>query len=275
MNHRLGRDVRPSLSMITAEFLIPLLARDRAPMVAFPETESNRNEVSLPTLPARYQEPWEAPFQQRLTNLLRPGQTILDVGAGRKPTLSPDRRPKDCTYVGLDISADELAAAPVGSYDETWVADVTERVSGLEGRFDIVVSWQVLEHVRPLEAAFDNFYAYLRPGGHFVGQFSGMYSYFGLANRLIPHRLTAWLVDRFTERSSNSVFPAHYHRCRESALRSILAPWARADIVPRFTGAPYLRSFPPAQWVYLLYEDWAMRSAHPDLATHYIVEAER
>jgi SAM-dependent methyltransferase len=231
--------------------------------------------VSLPALPDRYQEPWRAPFQRRLENVLRPGQTILDVGAGRSPTIPPDRRPDGTRYVGLDISAAELAAAPPGSYDETWVADVTHRVPELEDRFDLILSWQVLEHVRPLGAAFDNFHAYLRPGGRFVGQFSGTFSYFGLANRLIPHGLTAWLVDRFTERTSDNVFPAHYHRCWDGALRHILAPWAHAEIVPRYTGAAYLRAVPPAQALYLLYEDWAMRSGQLDLATHYIVEAER
>lgn len=229
----------------------------------------------MPTLPARYQEPWRAPFERRLEELLRPSQTILDVGAGRSPTIPPDRRPENTRYVGLDISARELAAAPPGSYDETWVSDVTQRVPELEDRFDLILSWQVLEHVRPLGAAFDNFHAYLRPGGRLVGQFSGTFSYFGLASRLIPHRLTAWLVGRFTERSSDSVFPAHYHRCWDGALRRILAPWARAEIVPRYTGAAYLRPLPPAQGLYLVYEDWAMRSGRRNLATHYFVEAER
>lgn len=229
----------------------------------------------MPRLPDRYQEPWRAPFHDRVERLIVPGMTILDVGAGRSPTIPPARRPKGSRYVGLDVSADELAAAPSGSYDEVWVADATRRVPELEDRFDLVLSWQVLEHVKPLGAAFDNFHAYLRPGGRFVGQFSGTFSYFGLASRLIPHRLTALLVGRFTERSADSVFPAHYHRCWDGALRHILAPWARADITPRYTGAAYLRFLPPAQRLYLVYENWAMRSGRRDLATHYLVEADR
>jgi SAM-dependent methyltransferase len=229
----------------------------------------------VPGLPERYQEPWRAPFERRLADLLRPGSTILDVGAGRNPTIPPDRRPPGTRYVGLDISAEELAAAPPGSYDETWVADVTEHVAELDERFDLVLSWQVLEHVRPLGAAFDNFFVYLRPGGTFIGQFSGTFSYFALASRLIPNRLTAWLVDRFTERSATQVFPAHYHRCWDSALRRILRRWGRVDITPRYTGAGYLRAMPPAQAIYLRYEDWAMRTGRRDLATHYLVEADR
>ena len=40
-------------------------------------------------------------------------------------------------------------------------------------------------------------------------------------------------------------------------------------------GSRFLASLPPAQWLYLVYEDWAMRSGRRDLATHYLVEAER
>ena len=229
----------------------------------------------MPTLPDRYQQPWRAPFHRRLEALLRPGLTVLDVGAGRSPTIPPEQRPLGVTYVGLDISEAELAMAGPGAYDETWVADITQHLPELEGRFDLILSWQVLEHVRPLSVAFENLRTYSRPGGVFIGQFSGQWSYFALLNRAIPHRLTAALVDRFTERDAGAVFPAYFDHCRDSRLRPMLTRWSRVEIVPRYTGAGYLRFLPPAQWLYLKYEDWAMRSGRRDLATHYLVEAER
>jgi 2-polyprenyl-6-hydroxyphenyl methylase/3-demethylubiquinone-9 3-methyltransferase len=200
---------------------------------------------------------------------------ILDVGSGRRPTIAPADRPPGCRYVGLDVSAAELAAAPSGSYDEMWVADATIPVAALEGRFDLVVSFQVLEHVRSLDRAVACFHSYLRPNGHFIGQFSGTFSFFGLANRVIPDRLTAWLVDRLTDRSADSVFPAHYHHCWDRQIRRILRPWSNAAIEPRFLGAGYLRALPPLQRIYLVYEGWAMRTGQRDLATHYLVDATR
>ena len=226
-------------------------------------------------LPARYQERWEAPFEAHLNDALRPGMTILDVGAGRRPTIEPDARPVGCRYVGLDISRAELDAAPPGSYDETWVADVTQRVPDLDGRFDLILSFQVLEHVKPLDAAFENFRAYLRPGGRFIAQFSGTLSFFGLASRVVPHRLTLWLLRRFTDRPVDTVFPAHYHRCWDREIRHMLRPWARAEVVPRYTGAAYLARLPALQAVYLAYENWAERTGRRDLATHYLVDAAR
>jgi SAM-dependent methyltransferase len=228
-----------------------------------------------PSLPARYQGSWRAPFFELVEERLRPGIAILDVGAGRTPTISAERRPAGVEYVGLDISAAELAVAGPGAYDETWIADITQHIPELDGRFDLILSWQVLEHVKPLSGAFENLRRYLRPGGIFVGQFSGQLSYFALINRVIPHRLTAMLVDRFTERDADAVFPAYFDGCRDSRLRPMLTRWSRAEVIPRYTGAAYLRFLPPAQWLYLKYEDWAMRSGRRDLATHYIVEARR
>jgi SAM-dependent methyltransferase len=230
---------------------------------------------SMRRLPARYLEPWRSPFEKLLADIASPGMTILDVGSGRHPTLPVDRRPAGVHYVGLDISGSELAAADEGAYDETWIADATRRVPDLEDRFDLVVSWQVLEHVRPLDDALDNFRVYLRPNGRLLAHFSGSFSYFALANRVIPHQATAWLVDRFTDRPASLVFPAHYHHCWNSALRRILRSWSEVEIVPRYTGATYLRFAPPAQWLYLIYEDWLVRTNQRDLATHYLVRARR
>src|SRR4051794_27696194 len=55
-------------------------------------------------LPPRYLEPWSAQFDACIQPLLFPGVRILDAGAGRKPTIPPELRPRDCYYVGVDIS---------------------------------------------------------------------------------------------------------------------------------------------------------------------------
>lgn len=229
----------------------------------------------MPAMPARYTEAWRGPFDERLAASLRPGMAILDVGSGRRPTVSPENRPPGTRYVGLDISAAELALAPPGSYDETFVADAVRRVPELEGRFDLIVSWQVLEHVKPLEAAFENFRAYLKPGGHVLTQFSGTFSYFALVSRLIPRRVTAWLVHRFEGRDASAVFPAHYHDCWYSRITEILRPWSSSDVVPRYRGANYLHKLGPIRSLYLIFENWLVRSGRRNLATHYLVRAQR
>ena len=57
---------------------------------------------------------------------LRPRQTVGDVGGGKQPFLSVERKADlACRVIGIDISSEELARAPSGAYDEVIVGDIT------------------------------------------------------------------------------------------------------------------------------------------------------
>jgi SAM-dependent methyltransferase len=226
------------------------------------------------TLPERYAEPWREAFYDRVASVLAPGAAILDVGAGRAPTIPVDLRPRDSRYVGLDVSASELAAAPAGSYDETVVADLLGAPIELAGAFDLAVSWQVLEHVRSLPAALAAIRGFLRPGGHLAALLSGRWALFAVANRLVPRGLGLRFMGATLGREPDTVFPAHYDSATMRGLTTALADWASHEIVPRYRGAEYLSGLPRAQSVYLRYEDRAHES-HPNLATHYLVFAQK
>jgi len=227
----------------------------------------------LGRLPERYAEPWRAAFDRRVEAALVPGVKILDVGSGRRPTIPAEQRPSGTWYAGLDLSRSELEQAPPGSYDEWHVADVARPLPELEGRFDVIVSWQVLEHVRPLAVALEHLRAYLRPGGRMVAQLSGRFSAFGLINMAVPPRLGVVAMQRLLNRDPETVFPAYYDHCTYRGLAEMLRGWSEAEIVPRYGGAGYFRFFRPAQAAYLLYEDWACRGGHRSLATHYLIAA--
>ena len=226
-------------------------------------------------LPARYQASWREEFDARLASALRPGAAVLDVGAGRHPTIPPSQRPPGCRYAGLDLSARELEAAPPGWYDDIAVADIETPVPELRGSFDLVVSFLVLEHVADLQAAFENIRSYLRPEGRFVAFFSGAFSAFGLANRLLPPRVSVFLLRRLLQRDPESVFPAYYDRCWASALQKMLANWPRAEIHPMWYGAGYFRFFRPLQAAYVGYEEWARLGGRSNLGPYYLVDATR
>lgn len=225
-------------------------------------------------LPERYADGHREMFDAHVRPLLRPGAAVLDVGAGRAPTFAPSSRP-GCTYVGLDLLAAELAAAPPGSYDETVASDVTTLVPELVERFDAVVSWQVLEHVKPLDEAFENLRRYLRPGGQLVAQFSGTFGLFGLLNRLVPARITPLLLERLFDRPRSTTFPAYYDRCWASALTRIGQSWSSFEVIPRHEGAGYFAFSRHVQASYLAYEEWAVQKGHANLASYYLVLATR
>lgn len=227
-------------------------------------------------LPPRYQAVWDAPFREAIERTLRPGMAILDVGSGRNPTILPDERPEGTTYVGLDLSREELEAAGPRAYDEHAVADVGALQDELIGRFDLIVSWQVLEHVEDLGAAFICMRAYLKPGGVLVAMFSGGRSAFALVNRVVPFHIGAPIVKKVMGRSDrNPVFPAYYDRCTAGELRGMLGDWSAVDVAPYYAGARYFGFSKLASRAYLAYEDAVARRGADDLATHYLLTATR
>jgi SAM-dependent methyltransferase len=231
--------------------------------------------VSDRHLPPRYEEHWYEPFLARIAPSLQEGVLVLDVGSGRNPALPQSLRPTSCHYVGLDLSAYELASAPPESYDETYVADVTRRLPKLEVRFDLIVSWQALEHVRSMADALDNLYAYTKPGGRLVVLVSGRFSAFAIINQFVPAKFGEAAMKRLLGREPDSVFSAHYDRCYYSALEPLLMRWSSWDLLPLYRGATYFRFAPALQRIYLKYEDWTCRAARRNLATHYLFTATR
>jgi len=170
---------------------------------------------------------------------------------------------------------DELVAAAPGSYDETAAGNVTRFEPSLVGRFDSIVSWQVLEHVKPLPVAFENLRSYLRPGGSLVAHLSGTFGLFGLLSRVVPAQLTPALLERMFDRPRVTTFPSYYHRCWASALTKIGLPWAKFDVIPRHEGARYFAFSRHVQAAYLAYEEWAGRNGHANLASYYLIVATR
>lgn len=224
---------------------------------------------------SRYVEPWLLPWDERVKRQLRPGVRVLDVGSGRRPAIPPEIRPPDVVYCGLDLSLDELRAAPPGSYDNVVAADIVDFQPKLSESFDLVVSWQVLEHVRPLEAAFENMRHYLVPGGVSLVHLSGGFSVFALLNRVVPHRVAVFAMRQLLGRDPKTVFPAHYDKCWYGALSRITSSWQEAEVIPRYRGSGYFRFLELLERAYLVYEDWALTRHHRNLATHYLIESRR
>jgi SAM-dependent methyltransferase len=238
-----------------------------APAEELPLVESGR-------LPDRYGRQMQDDFFERVRPLLVPGVKILDVGAGRYPTIAPADRPEGCRYVGLDIEAEEIEAAGPGAYDESIVGDITNPL-GRDGEFDLVLSWQVLEHVSPLTDAFENLRRSLRPGGTLLAQLTGSNAAFAAFGRLIPHRAKLWVATRVLGHHEEEKFPTRYDPSSHSALTGMLEGWSAVEILPFYRGAPYFKFSRPLMRAYVAYESAVERRRKINLATHYLVVARR
>ena len=223
----------------------------------------------------RYADDWIQPFHDAIREATTEGAVILDLGSGRQPSVPPDLRPAGTTYVGLDLSDAELQRAGPGAYDRRIVADLNARVPELVGTVDVAVSWQVLEHVRPMRTVLANVHDYLKPGGVLIAGFSGAWSAFAIPNRLVPHAVARFVLRRLLQRDPETVFPAPYDSCTYSAMTKALSGWSHVEITPRYRGAGYFGFSKPLQALYLRAEDLLERGGHRDLATHYLVVARK
>ncbi len=86
-------------------------------------------------------------------------RTMLSLAQARLP------RPPEFRLHGWDVSETGTAAARAAGLDAT-VRDITHPLSpGDEGRYDVVLFLEVLEHVVETDAAVQNLHRLLKPGG--------------------------------------------------------------------------------------------------------------
>jgi SAM-dependent methyltransferase len=107
---------------------------------------------------------------------IKAGMRVLDAGCGNGRHLRETFRIPGIDVVGIDLNRDDLKNSKETIYpmeDEgsgRWLvaqADVTE-LPFAEGRFDVVICSEVLEHIEDIRAAIGELVRVLKPGGDLV-----------------------------------------------------------------------------------------------------------
>lgn len=211
-----------------------------------------------------------------LPALLAPGLRVLDVGGGKWPLIDAQTRTRlGLTVTGLDVSAEELAQAPAGCYDRTVVGDVA--TVAIPGRYDLILSQTVLEHVCDTPAAIANLSAVLAEGGvmaHFV---PCAYAGYTFVSRLLGNRLgrkILWTV--YPDSRSTSGFRAYYRECTPRRMRR-LCRQSGLDVVelrPYFA-SEYFRFFAPLYALEMLRQLLLMRLRAESLCEAFTIVARK
>lgn len=196
-------------------------------------------------------------IHRTVPGLLRARMTVYDVGGGSRPFLVPARRAElSAKVVGLDISAEELAAAPVGSYDKCIVTDLAEFRG--DGTGDLVICQSTLEHVRDVEGALLGISSALRIGGMAAIFTPCRNATFARLNVLLPQRLKERvLFSIFPEKADgHDGFPAFYDRCTPKELAKLAeASGLKVMDTQLYWRSSYFSFFFPA---YLLWRIWTV-----------------
>lgn len=152
-------------------------------------------------------------------------RSICEVGGGAKPAL--DRATIDrygLRYTLLDISAEELAKAP--PHYEKVQADIAGALPRDIGRYDLVFSKTLAEHVHDAEMFHRNVYQMLTDGGTAVHFFPTLFAPAFVVNLLLPTAVTRWLLTRLQgprrdDQGLEGKFPAFYRWCRGPSDRQV------------------------------------------------------
>lgn len=151
-----------------------------------------------------------------------PDAAICDVGGGARPLVDEEER-RGRRYVVIDIDAEELAKCPDDV--ERVQADVTTPAFRSPGRFELVVSNTVAEHVMDPEAFHRNVLDLLEPGGTVAHFFPTLWALPYVVNRLLPERLTEPVLLRIqpnrAAEGDEGKFRAYYRWCRGPTRRQV------------------------------------------------------
>jgi SAM-dependent methyltransferase len=188
---------------------------------------------------------------------------MLEIGGGRGPLLTA----AEAAAAGVaatvnDIDERELSLAPADFAKARFdiAGDVDARWAG---RFDLIVSRMVFEHVKGAERAWANTRALLAPGGVALAFHPTLYAPPFVINWLMPERLTATTLRRFFPDRHNGdypKFPARYEMCfaDPAAIAPILSRCGFSEtLVAPFWGHRYFRHIPGLREVNASFDAWA------------------
>lgn len=141
---------------------------------------------------------------------------ILEAGCGQRWPIKLDGAEYHLTGVDQDKHALALRQQIQRDLHETIVGDLRTVDLG-SGRFDVVYSAFVLEHVPGAEKVLESFVRWLRPGGIVVLRVPDPYSVYGFLSRSSPHWIHVfyyrWLLgNRNAGKPGHAPYPTYYDR---------------------------------------------------------------
>jgi uncharacterized UPF0146 family protein len=197
---------------------------------------------------------------------------ICEVGAGRKPLLSDDyirEHGLDCTL--LDASEHELSQALTSC--TRVVADV-----GQLGRFHLIYSRSVAEHIRRGCDFHRSIHGLLVDGGYACHHFPTLYALPFVMNILIPDEVATVLKSFLIHgkpRSEYTKFPAFYSWCRGPTRRQIERLTNAGFEVLEYTGyfghEHYYRHLGPVRKIHRALVRFSLQHPSPHLTSFAMV----
>ncbi len=161
-------------------------------------------------------DPW-VQYLKKLNDLTSEysAKYLCEIGGGAFPAISLDQIKKEgIEYTVFDISRTELDRAPDGYVKVQ--GDICDPELKDEGKYDLIFSKMLAEHVRDARILHANVYKLLKPGGIALHFFPTLYASPFVINKIIPEFLAKILFKLFVQNDpiEHKRFSAYYNWCR-------------------------------------------------------------
>ena len=196
-------------------------------------------------------------FFTRVNALIKPTDTILDVGCGRgqykdDPIIIRRNlqmlKGKASRVIGIDVDA----AGQTNQYvDEFRLLDTKKSWPVEKQSIDLLVTDYVVEHVDDPDMFFSECHRVLKSNGYLCIRTTNKYSYVALASILIPNRHHATVLTQAQDRrKEEDVFPTRYRCNSRRKLQRVLERHGFDAAVCCYEAEPSYLSF--SRFAYLL-----------------------
>lgn len=207
-------------------------------------------------LPRKFSVDGNREFIERLVpSYLVTGANIADIGGGRHPYLTASAKSSlHARVTGVDISKDELLAAPAGAYDTLVVADIAKFQGAAE--HDVIICQAVLEHVENVELAFKSLASMTRSGGRILIFVPCRNAAFARINLLLPESIKRhMLYFIFPETRDKQGFRSFYSSCTPKEFRRLAAAvQLEVELEQHFWSSTYFGFFFPLHVLWRMYQ---------------------
>jgi SAM-dependent methyltransferase len=164
-------------------------------------------------------EPISSDYEELILSNLHRGMTVLDGGCGKSNGIPRKYLQDDSIAIALDVEAEALRHNT--DYDSLCLGDL-ERLPFKYDTFDLIVTHQVIEHLRNPNAVFAEFARTLKKGGVLVIVTPNLYDPLIFGAKFTPqwlHRIFFKLMSGRDERGPHPASLNVYYRC--NTIRSL------------------------------------------------------
>jgi SAM-dependent methyltransferase len=157
-------------------------------------------------------------YQDTIFKYVRGGHRVLDAGCGHYLEFSRELS-GDVQVVGIDL---EERLDTRNERSPFALRGDLERMPFPTDYFDVVISRNVVEHLRDPLRVFAEFHRVLKPGGKVIISTPNKWDYISIIASVTPYRWHRALVSKIFQVSEDDVFPTLYRANTLSALPKTL-----------------------------------------------------